>query len=84
MKPLRRLVYLLLEVCSRAVNRQLSLTIQESYNVDSTPRRGEEVGEADCVAAARAPGRLEASRPGVPHRKAGSAWHARGAAHAWQ
>ena len=66
------------------------LYIQESYNVDSTPRRGEGGGEADdCVGSARAAvhevsgrvprGRLEASSPGVPQRKAGSAWHEQGA-----
>ena len=67
-----------------------ALYIQESYNVDSTPRRGEGGGEADdCVGSARAAvdeasgrvprGRLEASSPGVPQRKAGSAWHEQGA-----
>ena len=84
-KPLRRLRVLISGgVLTRRQPPAKPNQIQESYNVDSTPRRGEEVGEADCVAAARAPGRLEASSPGVPHRKAGSAWHARGAAHAWQ
>ena len=61
----------------------------ESYNADSTSRRGEGGGEAVRVDSARAAvdevsgrvprGRLEASSPGVPQRKAGSAWHEQGA-----